>query len=62
MLSLKAIIESVLAWGDGYEWRVFSVSVYLLLLAPRSRVLKNWSHFVFSGVGDSERMGIQLCC
>ena len=40
MLSLKPIIESVLVWGDGYDWRVFSVSVYLLLLAPRSRVLK----------------------
>lgn len=62
MLSLKPIIESVLVWGDGYDWRVFSVSVYLLLLAPRSRVLKNWSHFVFPSVWDSERMGIQLCC
>lgn len=61
MLSLRPIIERVLVWGDGYEWRVFSVSVYLLLLAPRSRVL-NWSHFVFSSVWDSERMGIQVCC
>lgn len=62
MLSLKPRIEIVLIWGDGHEWRIFSISVYLLFLAPKSRMLKNWSHFVFSSSLDSERMGISLCC